>query len=62
MTLIATRELTVPVVVVESEAALANGSNNVVASMAKTSNDIGILLCRFIFFTSYFVYRIQRFP
>ena len=44
VTLIAATELAVAVVLVESEAAVANGSNDTVTSMAKTNNAIAIFV------------------
>ena len=44
VTLIAATELAVAVVLVESEAAVANGSNDAVTSMAKNSNAIAIFV------------------
>jgi len=44
VTLIAATELAVAVVLVESEAAVANGSNDTVTSMAKNSNAIAIFV------------------
>ena len=44
VTLIAAKELAVAVVLVESDAAVANGSNDTVTSMAKNSNAIAIFV------------------